>query len=63
MRHKINELFIAFDKNDKEMMQEEEVLEYKWATYQEALNIFIYDQPKKVLEKVKKSIENYESGK
>ncbi len=57
MRHKINELFVAFTKNDKVKIEEEEVLEYKWATYEEALNTFTYDQPKRVLGKVRKYLE------
>lgn len=59
MRHKINELFIAFTKNDKVIPQESEVLEYKWATYGEAINTFTYEQPKNVLKKIKEYLENY----
>jgi len=51
--HKINELFLAFAKDDKVVIQEDEVLEYKWATYQEALETFIYEDQRKELGVIK----------
>jgi 8-oxo-dGTP pyrophosphatase MutT (NUDIX family) len=57
MCHKINEFFIAFTKDDKVVIQEGEILDYKWATYEEALDTFTYEQPKEVLKKVQKYLE------
>ena len=56
MYHKINELFIAFTKDDKVVPQKDEVLEYKWATYEEALDTFTYEDQKKFLSKIQKHI-------
>jgi 8-oxo-dGTP pyrophosphatase MutT (NUDIX family) len=54
IKHKINEFFIAFTKNDEVTPQEDEILDYKWVTYREALKTFTYEQPKEVLKKVQK---------
>lgn len=61
--HKINELFIAFTEDDQIKIKEDEILEYRWATYKEAINIYVYELQKKNLEKVREYLRNYESGK
>lgn len=47
--HKTTELFIAFAKNDKVIPQEIEISEYKWATYDEAMQTFTFKGTKNVL--------------
>ena len=56
------ELFIAFTKEDKVVMQESEICEYKWATFQEALDTLSFEETKNVLRKAQKYLQN-ESGK
>ncbi|MEA3398934.1 MAG: NUDIX hydrolase [Patescibacteria group bacterium] len=48
--YKINEYFIGFT------TQKEEISEYKWATYNEALEIFTFDSPKEILSLVEEYI-------
>jgi 8-oxo-dGTP pyrophosphatase MutT (NUDIX family) len=55
---KINEFFIAFAFNDSVRMQESEVLEYKWATFEEALSTFTYEEPKRVIGLLQESLIN-----
>jgi len=45
------ELFIAFAKNDKVIIQESEIINYKWVTYQEAINLFNFPQVLKTAQK------------
>ncbi|MFA5827687.1 MAG: NUDIX domain-containing protein [Candidatus Paceibacterota bacterium] len=52
------ELFVAFAKNDKVVIQESEVLNYKWATYQEALDTLSFESTKNVLKTTQKYLEN-----
>jgi len=52
------ELFIAFAKNDKIVIQESEVTDYKWATYGEAIDLLSFESTKKVLETAQKYIKN-----
>ncbi len=43
------EYFFAFTKEDKVVIQEVEIQSYKWATYEEAMETFNYEETKKVL--------------
>jgi len=54
IRHKINELFIAFAKDEKVKIQEGEIMDYKWATYSEAMETFTYDLSKNNLDLIVK---------
>jgi bis(5'-nucleosidyl)-tetraphosphatase len=58
---KTNEYFIGFVKDMKVTIQEEEILSYKWAPYEEAFETFPYPERKEVLNKARAYIENYES--
>jgi len=50
-RLKVNEHFIGFVKDMKVKIQEEEISNYKWATYEEALELFTYSTRKETLKK------------
>jgi tRNA nucleotidyltransferase (CCA-adding enzyme) len=54
---KVNEYFIGFVKEKKVTIQESEINTYKWATYEEAMNIFNYDSRKDVLKKAKEYLD------
>lgn len=56
---KSNDYFIGFVNSQKIEKQDKEIYAYKWATYTEALNTFQYESRKKVLEQVKKYLEEY----
>jgi len=43
------EYFIAFTKSDKVVMQEAEIQNYKWTTFEEALKTFTFKETKNVL--------------
>jgi len=55
---KTNEYFIAFTKDDIVKIQNSEINEYKWATYDEAVNTFTFEEPKGVLLEVKNILNN-----
>lgn len=61
--NKTNEFFIAFTDSDKVTIQAEEVLEYKWATYDEAMQTFTYEEPKKLLKNVREYLDPNGLGK
>lgn len=61
--HKVVKYFIAFTKNTNVKIQESEISEYKWATYEEAINTFNYDNNKEVLKKAKEYLDEYERTK
>lgn len=52
------EYFIAFVNNDSVSIQAEEVLEYKWATYEESLETFTFPAVKEVLNKAQEYLNN-----
>jgi 8-oxo-dGTP pyrophosphatase MutT (NUDIX family) len=52
------EYFIAFTKNDKVVIQESEIQNYKWATYQEALDLFTFEESKRILNIVNNYLTN-----
>lgn len=58
--HKTNKYFIGFIKDDKVLIQEKEITDYKWATYEEALETFTYENQKKFISEVKKFLEEYD---
>jgi len=41
--------YAALVNEDNVIMQEEEISNFKWATYEESLNTFIHDNPKRIL--------------
>ena len=49
VRHKINQFFIGFANNEYVAIQPEEIIEYRWATFNEAMKIFVHTEPKKAL--------------
>ncbi len=59
--HKINEYFIGFVDDDKVTIQLEEISEYKWATFEEVLDMFNYKVQKLLMRKIKDylDLENY----
>ena len=50
---KNNDYFIGFVDTKDVVIQEEEINDYRWATYEEALNLLQYDTRKVVLTKAK----------
>ena len=56
--NKTVEYFFAFTKDDKVIIQESEIQNYKWATYQEAMETFNYEETRKVLETAQKYLKN-----
>lgn len=57
---KNNDYFIGFVDTKEVVTQKDEINDYKWATYEEALNLFQYDTRKVVLMKAKNILDNYE---
>jgi 8-oxo-dGTP pyrophosphatase MutT (NUDIX family) len=55
--HKIVQYFIGSVKDDKVTIQQEEITDYKWATYEEALKILTYDNTKEVIKKAKEHLD------
>ena len=58
----IVDYFIGFTKNKNVKIEENEIHQYKWATYEEALSTFQYESRKEVLKKALEYL-NYESRK
>jgi 8-oxo-dGTP pyrophosphatase MutT (NUDIX family) len=56
--HKINEYFIAYSNQENVKIQEGEIIEYKWATYSEALETFTFDDQKILLKSVEEYLES-----
>jgi len=52
------EYFIAYTDSDKVTIQESEIKDYKWVTFQEALDTFTFKETKGVLEIVKKYLKH-----
>ncbi len=50
--------YVGFVTNDDVTIQEEEVSDFKWATYEEAMNVFIYENPKRILTQVVEDFKN-----
>ena len=59
--NKIVQYFIGFVDSDVITLQKEEIAQYKWLNYQDALATLTFDGNKKTLEKAKDFIENYRS--
>lgn len=58
--HKNNHYYLGYvDEGVEVTIQPEEVSEYTFATYDEALGIFTHQEPKKVLEEVKNYLESH----
>lgn len=56
---KINDYFIGFVDKDNVEIEKEEIQSYKWVTYEEALNLFMYERRKQVLKQAQKYLEEY----
>lgn len=50
--HKIVEYFVGISLTQNVLIQEKEISEYRWVTYEDALNLFNYPEPKRVLREV-----------
>jgi 8-oxo-dGTP pyrophosphatase MutT (NUDIX family) len=57
-RLKINDYFIGLVKNDQVKIEKEEIQSYKWATFEEALDLLSHKERKEVLKEAQKYIEN-----
>lgn len=60
---KVNEYFIGFVKDKNVSIQDSEISEYKWATYEEALETFTRKTRKETLQKAQEYLSKYESAK
>jgi len=60
---KVNEYFVGLTKEINVTIQKDEVFEYMWATYEEAMGKFNYKTRKEVLAQAKKYLDEYESRK
>lgn len=56
IRHKVNEYFIAYALQEDVKIQEGEIVDYKWATFNEAMETFTFDDQKVIMKEVKKYI-------
>lgn len=61
--HKNVDYFIGVVKDKVVVIQESEIDMYKWATYEEALEILEYKERKETLKKAQEYLTAYESGK
>lgn len=59
IRHKVNEYFIAYAIQEDVKIQEEEITDFKWATYDQALETFTFDDQKKIMKDVIKYLDNF----
>lgn len=57
--HKIVQYIIGNTKEDKVILQEDEVVDYKWASYDEAFDTLTFDNNKEVLKKAKEYLGKY----
>ncbi len=60
-RRKVNEYFIGFVNDKTVTIQADELHAYKWATYEEALQTFIYPSRKATLIKAKEYLDVHEN--
>ncbi|MEI6479912.1 MAG: NUDIX domain-containing protein [bacterium] len=51
-------LFVGFVKDIKVSVKEKEILDYEWATYEEALETISFEEPREILKKVVKDIQD-----
>jgi 8-oxo-dGTP pyrophosphatase MutT (NUDIX family) len=58
VRHKINEYFIAYTLQEDVKIQEEEILDYKWVTKEDALMTLTFDEQKEIMIKVVKDLDS-----
>lgn len=65
IKHRINKYFLGIVKDKSVTIQENEIFEFKWATFEEAINTFGFQKENriKVLEKAKEYLEEYERKK
>jgi 8-oxo-dGTP pyrophosphatase MutT (NUDIX family) len=52
--HKVVQYFIGFVESDRVFIQKTEIMDYKWATYEEALKTLSYENNREVLREAKK---------
>jgi 8-oxo-dGTP pyrophosphatase MutT (NUDIX family) len=55
--HKVVQYFIAFTEDDTVNIQQEEILDYKWVVYEEAIELFTYKNNKETLKKAKEYLD------
>ena len=60
---KMNDYFVGVVKDKTVIIQENEVSDYKWATYKEAFEIFTYTGRSEKLQKAKEYLNEHESTK
>lgn len=65
LKKRENKYFIGIVKDKNLKLKEDEIFEYKWATYEEARNTFVFQKEHKikVLEQARKYLEEYERRK
>lgn len=57
-RLKTNDYFIGFVKNKEVKIEEQEIQSYKWATFEEAFNLFKYEKRKESLKTAQKYLKD-----
>jgi 8-oxo-dGTP pyrophosphatase MutT (NUDIX family) len=55
--HKVVQYLVGFADTDTVTLQEDEVVDYKWGTYDEAFETLTYDNNKEVLKKAKEYLD------
>lgn len=50
--------FVGFVEGDEVSIQAKEIADFKWSTYEEALNLFVFENHKNILTQVVKDLEN-----
>lgn len=55
---KVVKYYIGFVKNEEVSIQTAEIMDYKWATYEDAFEILTYKNTKKVLQKAQEHLTN-----
>jgi tRNA nucleotidyltransferase (CCA-adding enzyme) len=58
-RLKVNEYFIGIVSNKNVLIEEKEIQSYKWITYEEGSNIFMYERRKQILKQAKEYLEKF----
>ncbi|MFA7191964.1 MAG: NUDIX domain-containing protein [Candidatus Paceibacterota bacterium] len=58
IRHKVNEYFIAYALQVDVKIQEGEIVDFKWVTYDEAMETFTFDDQKVIMKEVRKYLDN-----
>jgi 8-oxo-dGTP pyrophosphatase MutT (NUDIX family) len=54
--------YAGFVQNNNVVVQEDEISNFKWATYEEALNTFLHENPKRILVKLVSDLKRLENS-